>query len=84
MVRVSGKTVVTAVTLAIGGNGSKMAYLLHSAGTAHGVPTECIKSQQAGAGEGQHPIRTSKNAMWKLQIKTMLIMYTRSNPRQAL
>ena len=28
----------TAVTLAIGGNGSNIAYLSHSAGTAHGAP----------------------------------------------
>ena len=33
-----GNTVGTAVTLAIGGNGSKRAYFPHSAGTAHGAP----------------------------------------------
>ena len=34
----SGNTVVTAVTLAIRENGSKIAYFLHSARTAHGAP----------------------------------------------
>ena len=33
-----GNTVVTAVPLAIGENGSKIAYFSHSAGTAHGAP----------------------------------------------
>ena len=33
-----GNTVVTAVTVAIGENGSEMAYFSHSAGTAHGAP----------------------------------------------
>ena len=39
-----GNTVIIAVTLAIGGNGSKMAYFSHSAGTAHGAPSESPKS----------------------------------------
>ena len=36
---VSGSTVVTAVTLAIGGNRSKIAYFSHSAGTARAQRT---------------------------------------------
>ena len=36
-----GNTVGTAVTLAIGGNGCKMAYCSHSAGRTHGVPPLC-------------------------------------------
>ena len=35
---VSRNTVITAVTMAIGGKGFKMAYFLHNAGTAHGAP----------------------------------------------
>ena len=31
---------VTAVTLALGGNGSKIAYFSHSAHTAHGAPSK--------------------------------------------
>ena len=37
---VYGNTVVTAVTLANGGNGSKIAYFAHSAGTAPGAPPQ--------------------------------------------
>ena len=48
----SGNTVGPAVTLAIGENGSKIAYFSHSAGTAHGEPPKAVLSEQKGRGAG--------------------------------
>ena len=41
----SGNTTVTAVPLAIGGDGSQIAFFSHGAGTAHGAPlTHTVRS----------------------------------------
>ena len=52
-----GNAVDTAVTFAIGENGSKMAYFSHSARTAHSAPPE----QHVAAGDDRLLFRVTKH-----------------------
>ena len=49
-----GNTVVTVFTLAIGQNGSKIAYFSHSAGTVHGAPPPKTTSALLARNDMQH------------------------------
>ena len=58
-----GNTVVTAVSLAIGGNRFKIAYFSYSVGTAHGAPPYCTvrnwnlpQQDQQGGGSLLRPV----------------------------